>query len=283
MSRAADGRLFVVSTPIGNLDDITLRALKTLRAVDLVLAEDTRRGRVLLEHHGVQTPLRSLHAHTSAGEIAVRVAELASGKQLALISDAGTPLVSDPGAALVTQALDAGVSVEPIPGPSAVLSALVASGLGGRAFRFAGFLPRKGPRRRQELQTLVEAPEVQVFFEAPTRVGETLGELAVLAPERKAAVCRELTKLHEETVRAPLSALAERFRDGARGEITVVIDGAPPPPRWTEVQVDRRLAALRAEGRPAAQVAKQVAKESGWSRGDVFERVTKRPKQPENP
>ena len=221
------GRLSIVATPIGNLEDITLRALRVLKECGRILAEDTRRTRVLCEHHGVATPLKSFHAHTTEERLHSLVDELREGAHLALVTDAGTPLVSDPGARLVAAAVAAGIDVEPIPGASAPLAALTASGLRVGRFRFVGFLPRSGRERREALARVVTDRDASVLFESPKRLPTTLRDLAALAPERPAAVCRELTKLNEEVARDRLQGLAERFAAAARGEITVVIEGAP--------------------------------------------------------
>jgi 16S rRNA (cytidine1402-2'-O)-methyltransferase len=207
------GLLSLVATPIGNLEDITLRALRTLREADAILAEDTRRTGVLTSHHGISTRLRSLHAHTGEGQLDAIAAELAAGARFALVSDAGTPVVSDPGHALVERAVALGVTVEGIPGPSAVTTAVAVSGLPCDHFRFVGFLPRSGSKRSSALESIIQDSGASVFFEAPQRVGKTLAELAALAlPERRAAACRELTKLHEEVRRGTLTELAEYFQ-----------------------------------------------------------------------
>jgi 16S rRNA (cytidine1402-2'-O)-methyltransferase len=225
------GLLSLVATPIGNLEDITLRALRTLREADAILAEDTRRTGVLTSHHGISTRLRSLHAHTGEGQLDAIAAELAAGARFALVSDAGTPVVSDPGHALVERAVALGVTVEGIPGPSAVTTAVAVSGLPCDHFRFVGFLPRSGSKRSSALESIIQDSGASVFFEAPQRVGKTLAELAALAlPERRAAACRELTKLHEEVRRGTLTELAEYFQEGARGEFTVVVEGRAARP-----------------------------------------------------
>ncbi|MBX3273568.1 MAG: 16S rRNA (cytidine(1402)-2'-O)-methyltransferase [Sandaracinaceae bacterium] len=255
------GRLQVVATPIGNLEDVTLRALRVLREADAILAEDTRRTRALCAHHGIATPLRAFHAHSADALIAALVDELAGGAKLALVTDAGTPLVSDPGAALVAAAAARGVSVEPIPGPSAPLAALVASGLRVGAFRFLGFLPRSGAKRRVAIEGIARAVEASVLFEAANRLPETLAELAGVMPERPAAVARELTKLHEEIARGTLAALAARYAEAPRGEVTLVIEGAPEPehaPPDEEVIV-RQARALLDEGLRTKAVARDLA------------------------
>ncbi|HEX2675631.1 MAG TPA: 16S rRNA (cytidine(1402)-2'-O)-methyltransferase [Polyangiales bacterium] len=223
---AQPGLLSIVATPIGNLDDITLRALRVLREADVILAEDTRRTRGLCTHHEIARPLRALHAHSGPGAIERAVDELRAGKRLALVTDAGTPLVSDPGAELVRAATEAGVRVEAVPGASAVTAALTVAAIACDTFRFVGFLPRGGKRRREVIAELQRERGASVLFESPQRVADTLGDLAEqLGPERQIAVCRELTKLHEEVARGSAAELAERFADGARGEITIVIAG----------------------------------------------------------
>ncbi|RIL00042.1 MAG: 16S rRNA (cytidine(1402)-2'-O)-methyltransferase, partial [Proteobacteria bacterium] len=214
------GTLYLVATPIGNLEDVTLRALRVLREADVVLAEDTRRTRVLLDRHAIAARPRSLHEHNEASRTAELLDALAAGKSVALVSDAGTPLVSDPGERLAAAAIAAGHAVVPVPGASAVLAALVASGLPAALFTFLGFLPRKAGERDRLLAGLRERRETLVLFESPRRVGATLRALAAaLGGERRASVARELTKLHEEHVRGPLAELAERFAEGARGEV----------------------------------------------------------------
>jgi 16S rRNA (cytidine1402-2'-O)-methyltransferase len=221
----------VVATPIGNLEDITLRALRTLREADAVLAEDTRQTRKLLERHGISVPLRACHAHSPPEVIAGLVDELRNGARLALVTDAGTPLVSDPGAPLVAAAAAAGVRVEPIPGPSAVLSALSVAGMRCDGFRFVGFLPRSGPRRREALRRIADDPLTTVLFEAPARTARTLADLAAACgPGRRAALCRELTKVFEEVARGTLATLAARAEAGVRGEVTIVVEGRGPSP-----------------------------------------------------
>lgn len=265
------GRLAVVATPIGNLEDVTLRALRTLREADAILAEDTRRTRALCAHHGIETPLRAFHAHSSEGTITALVAELAAGAALALVTDAGTPLVSDPGASLVAAAIAAGVRVEPIPGPSAPIAALVASGLQVGAFRFVGFLPRAGGKRREALDALETAEEATVLFEAANRLPETLAELAARLPDRRAAVARELTKLHEEIARGTLAELRDRYREAPRGEVTLVVEGAPPRAEpLDEAAIVRQARALLDEGRRTKAVAKDLAEAHGIPVRDAY-------------
>jgi 16S rRNA (cytidine1402-2'-O)-methyltransferase len=272
------GILQIVATPIGNLEDVTLRALRVLREAQLILAEDTRRTRTLLVHHAISTPLAALHAHTGAARVQALADELAAGKRYALVSDAGTPLVSDPGRELVEAALARGVTVEAIPGPSALLSALCVAGLRADQFRFLGFLPRSGRRRREVLAGIAHDRASSVLFESPNRLGDTLRELAALcAPERRAAVCRELTKLHEEVARGTLSELAQRFSEAARGEITLVVEGAMPElqadDEGVEMDVGALLDARRAAGVAPREVAKELASLLGVDTREAYRRV----------
>lgn len=221
------GTLFVVGTPIGNLEDITLRAIRTLREVDLIAAEDTRVSRTLLAAHAITTPMVSFHEFSGPSRVRRLVDRLATG-DVALISDAGMPGLSDPGFPLIRAALDAGHAVVPIPGPSAILAGLVASGLPMHAFTFHGFLPRKSGERRRLLESLKESPHTNVVFESPHRLVAALTEIVdVVGPERAVAVGRELTKLFEEVVRGSASEVLARFRQQApRGEITLMIGPA---------------------------------------------------------
>ena len=279
-SERRQGMLSIVATPIGNLEDITLRALATLRAADVVLAEDTRRSRALLAHHGISAQLRAFHAHSKPGEVERCLEELAAGKRVALITDAGTPLVSDPGAALVQRAAQAGARLETIPGPSAVIAALAICGLPFDRFRFLGFAPRSGPERRAWLDAIASEAGASVFFESPVRLGKTLAELTpLLVPERAIAVCRELTKLHEEVVRGTAAELATRFADGARGEITVVVGSGAllaPTAEADAPSLDDRITALLAAGETPRDIARKLAVELNLSRREVYAKVQSR-------
>jgi 16S rRNA (cytidine1402-2'-O)-methyltransferase len=269
------GRLFVVATPIGNLEDVTLRALRVLREADLVLAEDTRRSRTLLVHHGIGTPLRSFHAHSPPSLVAELCARLAEGAKIALVTDAGTPLVSDPGGELVAAARAAGVAVEAVPGASAPLTALACAGFVTSRFRFVGFLPRSGRRRREALEAVARDPDAVVLFEAPSRLAATLRDLAAAVGEREVAVCRELTKLHEEVVRGAPAALAPRF-ETARGEITLVVAPRPEPEPAEPPDEETLLAharALEGEGLGAKEAAAALAAAHGLPRRDAYRLV----------
>jgi 16S rRNA (cytidine1402-2'-O)-methyltransferase len=215
------GTLFVVATPIGNLEDITVRALRVLREVAVIAAEDTRRTAHLLARHAIATPTTSLHEHNEMGKAAVLVARLQRGDHVALVSDAGTPTVSDPGSHLIRQAIDAGIRIEPIPGPSAVLTALAASGLPTDSFSFLGFPPTRSKDRKLWFARAKELGGTIIFFEAPHRIRETLSSLQRTAGDCPVSVGRELTKIHEELVRGPISSVLSSLKDD-RGEFTVV-------------------------------------------------------------
>jgi 16S rRNA (cytidine1402-2'-O)-methyltransferase len=251
------GRLVVCPTPIGNLEDVTLRVLAALRDADVVACEDTRRTRVLLERYGVSASLVSYHEHNERERAAELVERMRGGSVVALVSDAGMPLVSDPGYVLVQGCVAAGLAVEVLPGPSAALAALVASALPADAWRFAGFLPRK----RAALEAVFESPETVVAFESPRRVGASLAVLAERDPARPVAVCRELTKVHEEVVRGDAASLAARYAAAPpRGEVVLVIGGAPPRtgPDPAAIAAVRRLVEAGARSRVAASVVGEL-------------------------
>ena len=251
------GRLVVCPTPIGNLEDITLRVLSVLREADVIACEDTRRTGVLLERYGVQATLVPYHEHNERERTADLVERMRGGAVVALVSDAGMPLVSDPGYVLVQGCVAAGLEVEVLPGPSAALAALVASALPSDTWRFAGFLPRK----RTALEAAFGSRETLVAFESPKRVAASLAVLAALDPTRPVAVCRELTKLHEEVVRGDAATLAPRYAAAEpRGEVVLVIGAAPARTEVDEAAVDavRRLVAAGAKPRVAAGVVAEL-------------------------
>jgi 16S rRNA (cytidine1402-2'-O)-methyltransferase len=270
--------LYVVGTPIGNLADVTPRAAETLRTADRVVAEDTRRTRALLTHLGVdKKPLTSLEAHATPDQIARIVEWLAVGESVALVTDAGMPSVSDPGAALVRAAALAGVRVSPIPGPSAVTAAIAASGLAEGRFRFFGFLPRGGSARADALSAILSTPEPVVLFEAPPRVGATLAELAALCPARPLVIARELTKVHEELLRGTVAELMQSHRDREwLGEVTLVLGAdaeARAGAKVDDAAVDTRIRDELGRGETAKTVAQRVAAWSGRSRREIYQRV----------
>ncbi len=271
-TQAPVGRLVVCPTPIGNLEDVTLRVLATLREADVVACEDTRHTSVLLDRHGISARLLSLHEHNERARAAELVERIRGGAVVALVSDAGTPLVSDPGFALVRGCLQAGLAVEVLPGPSAVPTALVASGLPAERWRFVGFLPRA---RGELAELLAGAAETLVAFESPRRLPATLELLAAHDPARPVAVCRELTKLHEEVRRGSAADLAEHYRQTpARGEVVLVIGAAAAE----RASLRDALAALRelidagARARPAAAA---VAKLTGLRANELYREITR--------
>jgi 16S rRNA (cytidine1402-2'-O)-methyltransferase len=265
----------VVSTPIGNMGDMTLRAIEVLRTVPLVAAEDTRMTRRIWARHGIDTKLVSYHAQSPDSRRQELLAHLASGADLAVVTDAGTPLVSDPGEDLVSAWASGGGRVVPIPGASAVLAALVASGLSVARFAFEGFLPRRGRERRDRLAAISSDERATVMYEAPGRAAPTLGDLAAACGvDRRAALCRELTKLHEEIWRGTLGDLAQRAaQEPPRGEVTIVVAGADAvasqPTMSLELGRDE-VARLVGEGMSRSSAAREVANRSGLPRRELY-------------
>ncbi|HVF02469.1 MAG TPA: 16S rRNA (cytidine(1402)-2'-O)-methyltransferase [Rubrobacteraceae bacterium] len=262
--------LAVVPTPIGNLEDITLRALRTLREADAVACEDTRRTGRLLAHYEIKRPLVSYHEHNEE-RLAPELAERARAEKIALVSDAGTPLLSDPGYRLVRACIEAGVNVEVLPGPSAAMTALVASGLPVDTAVFLGFLPRKGRERTVLLDQIKREASTFVIYESPHRIAKTLKELPPVTP---VAVCRELTKLHEEVFRGTAEEAAEYFAEGARGEIVLVIQGGEAEEEPTNFEeVVARARRYLADGESPSRAAARAAKEAGQKRSEVYDRL----------
>ncbi|MFM1885340.1 MAG: hypothetical protein RL026_497 [Pseudomonadota bacterium] len=269
------GRIDVVATPIGNLADLSPRARDTLAAASLVLAEDTRHSGALLQALGLARPLLSLHEHNERDRIEALLARLAQAEHLVLISDAGTPTVSDPGYALLAAAVAAGHTVSAIPGPSAVLAALAASGLPTDRFAFEGFLPAKPAARRERCRELAHEPRTLVFFESPHRIVDCLADLAAACgPHRRAVVARELTKLHETLYRGSLQALldiAAQDANFARGEITVVLEGAPAAAAGApDDATARRLLELLQTQLPTSRAAAVVAQFTGRRKAEIY-------------
>jgi len=271
---APGGTVVLVATPIGNLGDLSRRALDTLAGADVVCCEDTRRTRALLAHGGVTGKrLLSLHGHNEEARITEIVALLAGGATVAVVSDAGTPAVSDPGERLVRAAVAAGATVSVVPGPSAPLAALVVSGLPTARFTFEGFLPRRGAERRRRLDTVADLDTTVVLFESPARVGATLGDLlGVCGPDRPVVVARELTKLHEEVWRGSLAEAAEEFsRREVQGEVVVVLGGAPEPEAsWGDGEVLDAVRARLEAGDSSRDAASRVARQLGVSRRRAY-------------
>ncbi len=261
--------LIVVPTPLGNLEDITLRALRRLREADLVACEDTRRTGRLLAHYEIKKPLLAYHEHNEE-RLARELAQRARAENVALVSDAGTPLVSDPGYRLLQACVEAGVEVEVLPGPSAAMTALVASGLPTDTVVFLGFPPRKGREREEVFGRVAREEATFVFFESPHRLAKTLEELPEYAP---IAVCRELTKLHEEVFRGTAAEAVERYSGGTRGEIVLVVRGGTAEEPLDFQEVVERARAYVTQGESPSRAAARAARESGRKRGEVYDRL----------
>jgi 16S rRNA (cytidine1402-2'-O)-methyltransferase len=267
------GRLYVVATPIGNLADITLRALRVLGEVDVIAAEDTRTTRKLLAHHAIRTPLVSYHDHNESVRTPDLLARLQKGESVAIVSESGTPAISDPGYRLISEAIAAGMAVEPVPGPSAILAAIVVSGLPSDAFVFEGFLPRRSTERRRRLEALASDPRTLVLFEAPHRVDASAADLLEVLGDRRVALCRELTKMHEEVRRTTLSELvASLKRRPVKGEIVLVVDGATAAAPDLEGAVKEALE-LIGDGQSVREATRAVATERGVPRRALYDRV----------
>jgi 16S rRNA (cytidine1402-2'-O)-methyltransferase len=270
------GTLHVVATPIGNLEDVTLRALRVLGEADLLFAEDTRRTRILLDRHAVKARPVSLHAHNEASRIEQALVTLRANGSVALVSDAGTPLVCDPGERLVAAAIEDGHRVEVVPGASAVLSALAVSGLPAIPFTFVGYLPRRAGGRKRLLESYRDRSETLVCFETPHRIEASLNALLEVLGDRRACAARELTKLHEEVVRGKLSELIAHFAQKPRGEFTLVIEGLPTADAgtpWPWDDVTEEIRRLVAEGQRPRQIAPSLARTTGRPRSEIYARA----------
>ncbi len=268
------GVLYLIATPIGNLEDITARALRLLREVDVIAAEDTRVTRKLLAHFDIHTPLISYHAHSSAGRQDALVSRLLAGESVAVVSDAGTPCISDPGMELVAEVAAAGVRIDPIPGASAPLCALIASGLPTGRFVFEGFLPRTKPDFRERVRQLAKEERTTVLFEAPPRLIETLKALAsACGDDRPASVGRELTKKFEEHVRGSLAEVIAHFQETPpRGECVIVVGGASPQPEEAP-NPDALLLKALADGSSPKDAARSVSVATGLAKNALYQRV----------
>ncbi|HEY6482848.1 MAG TPA: 16S rRNA (cytidine(1402)-2'-O)-methyltransferase [Steroidobacteraceae bacterium] len=268
------GRLHVVATPIGNLGDLSLRAREALAQADLIAAEDTRHTLGLLQSLGISRPMVSLHAHNEGERVPDLLDRLRAGADIALVSDAGTPLLSDPGCQLVSSAAQAGFEVRVIPGPSAITAALAVAGLPVSRFCFEGFLPARAHERRARLALLLDEPRTLVFFEAPHRIVATLADLATqFGSERQAVVARELTKAHESIYRGTLAELCGQAREDSnfqRGEITIVLQGAQPRTSTVDQQLLRRAVVLLAKELPPGRAAAIAAQLTGATRNEVY-------------
>jgi len=269
------GTLYLVATPIGNLEDITARALRILRQVRLIAAEDTRHTGRLLSHYDIRTPLTSYHEHNKLTKLERVLSTLDTG-DVALVSDAGTPGLNDPGYELVRAALEAGYAVSPIPGPSAPISALVASGLPTDSFLYLGYLPRKSAERRNLLEQIAALPYTLVFLEAPHRLLAALQDIQEMLGDREMSVAREITKLHEEFFRGNVSQAQAHFQAQApRGEITLVVSGQSSEAQvWPEERLRTALVQALELGEPPSQLARRMADASGWPRRKVYDLVT---------
>lgn len=266
------GTLFLVATPIGNLEDITARAIRILAEVRLIAAEDTRQTRKLLSHYNLHTPMTSYHEHNKLAKLDVILAALGQG-DVALVSDAGTPALNDPGMELVRAVLENDYKVSPIPGASAPVAALVASGLPTEAFLYLGYLPRRAVERRRLLGSVERNPYTLIFLETPHRLLVALEDLQAVLGDRQVAVARELTKLHEEIVRGRLSQVREHFQHSPpRGEITLVLAGSEPaePQAWTDEHLRRSATEAIAAGEPPSRAASRLAVQSGRPRREIY-------------
>jgi 16S rRNA (cytidine1402-2'-O)-methyltransferase len=268
------GTLYVVATPIGNLEDITYRAVRTLREVDVIACEDTRQTRKLLEHYGLAKPMVSYHEHNEAARTAELVAKLQAGANVALVSDAGTPLVSDPGYRVVHAAIEAGIRVEPVPGPTALMAALAASGLATDSFCFGGFLPSKPGQRARTLEALKTQKTTTIFYEAPHRIVEALEDIEKILGERPVVVAREMTKVHEELLRGTAGQVRAVLgaRAAVKGEITLLIGKATEPPA-DATTVEEAVEAHVRGGMSRMDAVKKVARERGIAKRDVYRRT----------
>lgn len=268
------GCLSVVATPIGCLEDITLRALHMLGEADAILAEDTRHTRTLCSKHGIRTPLRSFHEHTDAAKVDLLVEELVAGAHFALVSDAGTPVVSDPGAYLVSRAAEAGVIVEAIPGPSAVLAALCVAGFPVRRFTFEGFVPKSGGEREEALARVSQSRITSVLFESPYRIHTTLEDLErVLKGDRRITLCRELTKMHEQIIRGTVDEIRAELANPTRGEITLVIEGASGGTVEKDVDVRALVVDWKRDGLSTKEMTQRLQRDAGWKRNKAYRAV----------
>jgi 16S rRNA (cytidine1402-2'-O)-methyltransferase len=272
------GALHLVATPIGNLEDMSPRAVQTLREARLIAAEDTRVTRRLLAHFDIHTPLTSYYEHNKLAKLDAILAALAEG-DVALVSDAGMPAINDPGYELVRAALEAGHSVSPVPGPSAPVAALAASGLPTDAFLYLGYLPRKASARREMIGQIVNLPYTLIFLETPHRLLDALADLETVLGDRRIAVARELTKLHEEIWRGAISGARAYFAENEpRGEFTLVVGGREKEEvkRWTEEKVMIAVKFGLKLGESPSALAKRVAQESGWERKEIYRRITQK-------
>jgi 16S rRNA (cytidine1402-2'-O)-methyltransferase len=265
------GILYIVATPIGNLEDITLRALRVLKEVDVVAAEDTRHTQILLSHYDIHTPLTSYHEHNEKTKSQELVTRLARGQNVALVSDAGTPAISDPGFRLIAQAIRAGVRIIPVPGASALTAVLSASGLPTDRFVFEGFLPARKTQRRERLQTLRDETRTLIFYEAPHRLKDTLGDIRELLGNREAVLAREVSKIHEEFLRGPVSELVRALGSGdIRGEVTLIISGSSGLPGVSEDRLKAEILELKGKGLRVKEIAEVLGEKFGYPKKEIY-------------
>jgi 16S rRNA (cytidine1402-2'-O)-methyltransferase len=265
------GILYIVATPIGNLEDITLRALRVLKEVDVVAAEDTRHTQILLSHYDIHTPLTSYHEHNEKTKSQQLVTRLARGQNVALVSDAGTPAISDPGFRLVVRAIRAGVRIIPVPGASALTAVLSASGLPTDRFVFEGFLPARKTQRRERLQTLRDETRTLIFYEAPHRLKDTLGDIRELLGNREAVLAREVSKIHEEFLRGPVSELVRALGSGdIRGEVTLIISGSSGLPGVSEDRLKAEILELKGKGLRVKEIAEVLGEKFGYPKKEIY-------------
>lgn len=266
------GVLYVVATPIGNLEDITLRALRTLKEVDLIAAEDTRHTRILLDHHGIRTPQVSHHEHNEKSQAPRLVERLKQGESIALVSDAGTPAIADPGYRLVVEALRAGIRVIPIPGAAALVAALSAGGLPTDRFVFEGFLPAKNGERESRLEALRDESRTAVFYEAPHRLKDSLAAMRRILGNRDIVVARELSKLHEEFLRGTIDEVAEKLAEReVKGEITLLVRGAIRGELISKDQLTEEIRQLLEQGASVKQLSEELAERYRVPRRQVYQ------------
>jgi 16S rRNA (cytidine1402-2'-O)-methyltransferase len=273
------GTLYIVATPIGNLEDITLRALRVLKDVDLIAAEDTRHTRILLDHYGIQASVTSYHEHNERAKAQELVSQLEKGVNIALVSDAGTPAISDPGYRLVLTAITAGVRVVPIPGASALTAVLSACGLPTDRFVSEGFLPAKQQQRRSRLQTLCREIKTLIFYEAPHRLRECLGDIREILGDREMTLAREVTKVHEEFLRGPVSQILQQIAERQiKGEVTLVVRGWDQQTAVSLQEVKQEAHELLAQGMRVKEIAEVLGEKYGYAKKEIY-RIAVEPKK----
>jgi 16S rRNA (cytidine1402-2'-O)-methyltransferase len=271
------GKLYIVSTPIGNLEDITLRAIKVLKEVDLIACEDTRVTKKLLSYYQIQKPLTSYHEHNEEVKAKELLSLLEVGKNIALVSDSGTPGISDPGFRLISLAREKGIKVFPIPGPSAAIAALTVSGLPTSSFTFFGFLPKSVKKRKEFLESIKESDQTLIFYESPNRVIETLEEIFEVLGDRQVSVSRELTKMFEETLRGKISSIIETLKqkEKIKGEFTIVLEGKVNEIMVSNDIIEKELKIFREKGLSLKDTVKEVSRNLGLSKSRVYKEALK--------